>query len=75
MAKELQPDYPTPYGAKSTQEIKATIDKIYAFLEKTTPAGLINSKTKAIVVVHYAGIACNMDEVMQLASRYNLLVI
>ncbi|OYX84829.1 MAG: family 88 glycosyl hydrolase [Flavobacteriales bacterium 32-34-25] len=42
----LQPDYPTPYGAKSTQEIKATIDKIYAFLEKTTPAGLINSKTK-----------------------------
>jgi unsaturated rhamnogalacturonyl hydrolase len=23
----LQPDYPTPYGAKSTQEIKATIDK------------------------------------------------
>ncbi|GGA65377.1 glycosyl hydrolase family 88 [Flavobacterium palustre] len=42
----LQPDYPTPYGAKSAQEIKATIDKVYAFLEKTTPAGLINSKTK-----------------------------
>jgi rhamnogalacturonyl hydrolase YesR len=42
----LQPDYPTPYGAKSAQEIKATIDKIYAFLEKTTPAGLIDSKTK-----------------------------
>ena len=36
---------------------------------------LINGKTKAIVVVHYAGIACNMDEVMQLAARYNLLVI
>ncbi len=36
---------------------------------------LITGKTKAIVVVHYAGIACNMDDVMQLASRYNLLVI
>jgi dTDP-4-amino-4,6-dideoxygalactose transaminase len=36
---------------------------------------LINGKTKAIVVVHYAGISCNMDEVMQLAARYNLLVI
>lgn len=42
----LQPDYPTPYGAKPPQEIKATIDKIYDFLEKTTPAGLINSKTQ-----------------------------
>ena len=36
---------------------------------------LVTGKTKAIVVVHYAGIACNMDEVMQLAARYNLLVI
>lgn len=36
---------------------------------------LITGKTKAIVVVHYAGIACNMDEVMQLAARYKLLVI
>ena len=36
---------------------------------------LITGKTKAIVVVHYAGIACNMDDVMQLASRYKLLVI
>jgi dTDP-4-amino-4,6-dideoxygalactose transaminase len=35
----------------------------------------ITSKTKAIVVVHYAGIACNMDEVMQLSAKYNLLVI
>ncbi|MEO8254307.1 MAG: glycoside hydrolase family 88 protein, partial [Flavobacterium sp.] len=45
----LQPNYPTPYGVKSTQEIKATIDKIYSFLEKNTPASLINSKTKQAV--------------------------
>jgi len=37
--------------------------------------GLITRRTKAIVVVHYAGIACNMDVVMQLAHNYNLLVI
>lgn len=36
---------------------------------------LINPNTKAIVVVHYAGIACDMDNIMNLASRYNLLVI
>jgi dTDP-4-amino-4,6-dideoxygalactose transaminase len=36
---------------------------------------LITSKTKAIVPVHYAGIACNMDKIMDLANKYNLLVI
>ncbi len=36
---------------------------------------LITKRTKAIVVVHYAGIACDMDTVMQLSARYNLLVI
>lgn len=36
---------------------------------------LITKKTKAIVVVHYAGITCDMDEVMRLAQKYNLYVI
>lgn len=36
---------------------------------------LITPKTKAIVVVHYAGIACDMDAIMHLADKYNLLVI
>ncbi|MBN2611611.1 MAG: dTDP-4-amino-4,6-dideoxygalactose transaminase [Bacteroidales bacterium] len=36
---------------------------------------LISSKTKAIVPVHYAGVACNMDKIMDIASKYNLLVI
>ena len=36
---------------------------------------LITPKTKAIVPVHYAGIACDMDIIMALAAKYNLLVI
>lgn len=36
---------------------------------------LITSKTKALVPVHYAGIACDMEGIMNLASKYNLLVI
>ncbi len=36
---------------------------------------LINEKTKAIVVMHYAGIACEMDTVMALADKYNLFVV
>jgi dTDP-4-amino-4,6-dideoxygalactose transaminase len=36
---------------------------------------LISSKTKVLVVVHYAGVACNMDKIMSLGKKYNLLVI
>lgn len=36
---------------------------------------LITSKTKAIVVVHYAGIACEMDAILHLAEKYKLFVI
>ncbi|WP_309642387.1 dTDP-4-amino-4,6-dideoxygalactose transaminase [Flavobacterium sp.] len=36
---------------------------------------LITSKTKAIVPVHYAGIACDMEVIMALADKYNLIVI
>lgn len=36
---------------------------------------LITSKTKAIVPVHYAGVACDMDKIMALAEKYNILVI
>lgn len=36
---------------------------------------LITIKTKAIVPVHYAGVACDMDKIMQLAAQYKLIVI
>ena len=35
----------------------------------------ITPQTKAIVVVHYAGIACEMDEIMAIAEDYNLWVV
>ena len=35
----------------------------------------ITSKTKAIVVVHYAGVAVEMDTIMQIANKHNLTVI
>lgn len=37
--------------------------------------GAITAKTKAIVPVHYAGVACEMDAIMDIANRYKLLVI
>ena len=35
----------------------------------------ITEKTKAIVPVHYAGVSCEMDKIMELAKKYNLMVI
>ncbi len=35
----------------------------------------ITDKTKAIVPVHYAGVACEMDKIMEIAKKHNLIVI
>lgn len=44
-------------------------------IDVTQLKSLITSKTKAIVPVHYAGVACDMDAIMELASKYNLYVV
>ena len=36
---------------------------------------LITPKTKVIVPVHYAGVACDMDRIMEIAEKHNLLVV
>lgn len=35
----------------------------------------ITDKTKAIVPVHYAGVSCEMDKIMEIAKKYNLKVV
>ncbi len=35
----------------------------------------ITDKTKAIVPVHYAGVSCEMDVIMDIAKRHNLIVV
>jgi dTDP-4-amino-4,6-dideoxygalactose transaminase len=35
----------------------------------------ITTKTKAIIVVHYAGVSCNMDFIINIAKKYKLIVI
>lgn len=44
-------------------------------IDATLLEGLIGPKTKAIVVVHYAGMACDMDRIMEIAGRHSLTVI
>lgn len=44
-------------------------------LDETKIEAAITPRTKAIVPVHYAGVGCDMDAIMDIARRHNLLVI
>jgi len=35
----------------------------------------VTKKTKAIIVVHYAGVSCEMEKIIELAEKYNLFII
>ena len=44
-------------------------------MDEAALEGLITPNTKAIVPVHYAGVACDMDIIMDLAIKYSLFVV
>lgn len=44
-------------------------------IDETKIEAAITEKTKAICVVHYAGVACEMDYIMEIAKKYNLKVV
>lgn len=44
-------------------------------LDETKLEALITPRTKAIVPVHYGGVACEMDEISDLATHYNLALV
>lgn len=44
-------------------------------IDETLIEKAITAKTKAICVVHYAGVACEMDKIMDIAKKNNLAVI
>lgn len=44
-------------------------------IDETKIEEAITEKTKVIVPVHYAGVACEMDTIMDISKRYNLFVV
>ena len=44
-------------------------------IDETKIEAAITDKTKVICPVHYAGVACEMDTIMDIAKRYNLMVV
>jgi dTDP-4-amino-4,6-dideoxygalactose transaminase len=44
-------------------------------IDETLIESAITEKTRAIVPVHYAGVACDMDKIMDIANRHNIFVV
>ncbi len=44
-------------------------------MDESQLEGLITKKTKAIIPVHYAGVGCEMDSIMDIANKYDIPVI
>ena len=76
----IVPSYTFVSSALAFARQGATI--VYADSESTTPnvdaakiEALVTQRTRVIVPVHYAGMACDMDAIMDVANRHNLLVV
>ena len=61
--------------ALGAKVVLADVDPATMCLDPQDVRSRITNKTKAIVPVHYAGVGCEMDAIMDIARRHNLLVI
>ena len=60
---------------RGAKPVFVDIDKRTLNIDENLIEERITEKTKAIVPVHYAGVACNMDKIMEIAKKHNLIVI
>lgn len=66
---------PNAFVLRGAKIVFADSRKDHPNMDETKIEALITSRTKAIVPVHYAGVACNMDVIMDIAKRHNLFVV
>lgn len=64
-----------PFILRGAKIIFADCKNNHPSIDEDRIESLITSKTRAIVPVHYAGTSCDMDKIMALAEKYNLIVI
>ena len=58
-----------------TLKLAGWLDTQAAALLAEQIEALITPRTRVIVPVHYAGVACDMDKIMALAEKYSLIVV
>src|SRR3954452_21752449 len=63
------------FALRGARIVFADIRKDTLNLDESQLESLISERTKAIVVVHYAGVACAMDSILTIARRHGVAVI
>jgi dTDP-4-amino-4,6-dideoxygalactose transaminase len=63
------------YALRGVKIVFADVRPDTLNLDETRLEQLITQRTKAIVPVHYAGIGCEMDEIITIAARHNVAVV
>lgn len=63
------------FALRGAKLVFADSRKDHPGIDEDSIEDLITKKTRAIVVVHYAGVGCNMDKIMALADKYKVLVV
>ncbi len=63
------------FALRGTRLVFADIRLDTLNLDERRLESLITPRTKAIVVVHYAGVACEMDSILAIASRHGVRVV
>lgn len=64
-----------PFVLRGAKMVFCDVRKDYPCIDEHKIEALVTPKTKALAVMHYGGVACNMDMIMEIAARYNLLVV
>lgn len=64
-----------PFILRGGVVVFADVSALNPNLDVDKIESLINERTKAIVCVHYAGVACDMDALLSLAIKFNLFLI
>lgn len=65
----------TSYAIRGATPVFVDIRPDTLNLDETLLEAAITAKTKAIIVVHYAGIACEMDQILAIAARHGVPVV
>lgn len=63
------------YALRGAKPVFCDIRRDTLNIDENLIEGLITEKTKAIVVVHYAGIGCEMDKILNISKKYGIAVV
>ena len=65
----------TSFAIRGAQLVFVDVRPDTMNIDETKIEDAITDKTKVIIAMHYAGVACEMDTIMDIARRYNLVVV